>query len=85
MGHAGLPPATPLPSVPATPLDSAKQGEDVQLNVSLDEPIRQDAVLATLEQLYAAYKVGSAPAPPAALRTLRAITVPPAPAAAVVC
>ena len=55
MRHAGLP--APLPAPPAGALPES--GEAPLLDVpALDAPMRSDAVVAALEQLYAAYKVG---------------------------
>ncbi|GBF93445.1 hypothetical protein Rsub_06578 [Raphidocelis subcapitata] len=53
--HAGLPLASPLPA--AAPPAVGEQAAPLLDAPPLDAPLRSDAVLAALEQLYAAYKV----------------------------
>jgi hypothetical protein len=55
MRHAGLPPLAPLPGAGSPP--SAPDGAAPLLDADPgDGPVRSDAVVAALEQLYAAYK-----------------------------
>jgi hypothetical protein len=55
--HAGLPPAVALPCVPASTLEEQPQASSLLEVPAVDAPLRSDAVLTALEQLYAAYKV----------------------------